>query len=125
MKKFLLAVFCSTALTGVCFAWHHHGWGPHPWHHHCHGSSGVRLAADIVGLVGNSVGLLNTVYSPAVVAQPVVVQQPQPVVVQQPQPVVVQQPQPVVVQQQPQPVIVQQPQPVVVQQPVYPTVIYR
>ena len=97
---------------------------PPPDHHHHHhgGNDGVRLAADIVGLVGASVNLLAPRTTVVVPAQPVA---PAPVVVQQPvvEPVVVQQPvvQPVV--QQPvvqQPAV--QPQPVnnttiIIQQP--------
>ena len=43
------------------------------------GSSGVRLASDIVDLVGTSIGVVNALSTPAVVvvpAQPAVVQQP-------------------------------------------------
>lgn len=78
---------------------------PPPHHHHHHGGSdGVRLAADIVGLVGASVNLLAPRPAAVVVpAQPAVVVPAEPVMVQQP----VQQP----VVQQP---VVQQP----VQQPV-------
>ncbi len=87
---------------------HHHGWAPMPppvpYYHHYHDrGSGVRLATDIVNLVGASANLVAP--APAVVVQqpaPVVVQQPvvQPVVVQQP----VVQPAPVVIQAAPAPV---------------------
>ena len=66
---------------------------PPPHHHHHHGGSdGVRLAADIVNLVGASVDLLAPRPAAVVVpAQSTVVVPAEPVVVQQP---VVQQPQP-------------------------------
>ena len=85
------------------------------WRHDYHGSSGVRLAADIVGLVGNSIGVVNALTPRTTVvvpAQPAVVQpviQPVPVV-QQP---VVQQPAPAVNQT----VIIQQPAQKPAQQP--------
>lgn len=84
------------------------------WGYDYRGSSGVRLAADIVGLVGNSIGVVNALTPRTTVvvpAQPAVVQpiiQPVPVVqqpvVQQP---IVQQPAPAVNQT----VIIQQPPP--------------
>ena len=59
---------------------------PHEAPHHDRGNSGVRLAADIVGLVGASLDILAP--RPVVVTpqpqQVVVTTQPQPVVVAQP-----------------------------------------
>ena len=73
-----IALFCTAAVMA----------GPHrPHHHH---DNGVRLAADIVNLVGASLNTANALVNPApvVVTQPVVYQQPvvvtQPVVCQVP-----------------------------------------
>lgn len=91
------------------------------------GSRGVRLATDIVNLVGASAELIAprrttvVVNNPAPVVAPVVVA-PAPVVVSQPAPVVVTQPAPVVVA--PAPVVVPT-STVVVSTPAPRRVIYR
>ena len=110
-KKLIIMLGVATMMAGGAFArgWHgrpHHGWRPRPVHqHHCHGRYWGRGGCHFwPGFVGGVVGgaltrtIIDTsptvvVQQPAVVTQPVVVQQPAPVVVQQPAPVVVQQPQ--------------------------------
>ena len=69
---------------------------PPPKHHHRKDRSGLETAADILSIVGDSLGIVRHLTQPAVV-QPVTVVQPQPVV--QAQPVVVQ---PIVVQTAPE-----------------------
>lgn len=76
MKTTKLLIFLATMslFAGQAFA----GPPPHGGHHHHHhgysGSSGVRLAADIVGLVGVSLDILRgpTVVYTAPAVQPVV-----------------------------------------------------
>ena len=76
MKTTTLMIFLAAMSTfnGLAFAGpppRHPECGPHHYHHHHHpgyrGSDGVRMAADIVGLVGAS---LNILRGPAVI-QPV------------------------------------------------------
>ena len=106
--KTLLVLFGCLGVFAAAEARHHHG------------SSGVRLATDIVNLVGASLNLINP--RPVVVAPapaPVVVT-PAPVVVAPPPPPVVVTPAPVVVAPPPpRPVIVTPPprRPVVVTPP--------
>ena len=112
-KKLIIMFGVVTVMAGGAFAhgWygrHCHHWGPRPhyYHHHhyhggCWGSGGRCFWPGFVGgVIGGAVAstIIDTsptvvVQQPAVVTQPVVVQQPAPVVVQQPAPVVVQQPQ--------------------------------
>ena len=112
-KKLIIMLGVATVMAGGAFAhgWHggpRHCWGPRPHyyhHHHYHGGywgPGVRYfwQGFVGGVIGGAVAstIIDTsptvvVQQPAVVTQPVVVQQPAPVVVQQPAPVVVQQPQ--------------------------------
>ena len=93
MKKLIvfgIAILCGATLCAR----------PHGGHHH-HGSKGVRLATDIVNLVGASINTAAAIVAPrpAVVAPPppVVVTPPPRVVVAPPPPVVVAPPPPVVV----------------------------
>ena len=116
-KKLIIMLGVATVMAGGAFAhgWHHggwhggprHCWGPRPYYHHHHyhggywGPGGRYFWPGFVGaVIGGAVAstIIDTsptvvVQQPAVVTQPVVVQQPAPVVVQQPAPVVVQQPQ--------------------------------
>ena len=110
-KKLIIVLGLATVMAGGAFAhgWHggpRHCWGPRPvYHHHHHGGywgrGGCHFWPGFVGgVIGGAVAstIIDTsptvvVQQPAVVTQPVVVQQPAPVVVQQPAPVVVQQPQ--------------------------------
>lgn len=90
--KTLLVLFGCLGVFAAAEARHHH-----------HGSRGVRLATDIVNLVGASLNLINP--RPVVVAPapaPVVVT-PAPVVVAPPPPPVVVTPAPVVVAPPPPP----------------------
>lgn len=61
-----------------------------PQHYHDRGNSGVRLATDIIRLVGASLNILSP-------RETVVVNRPRPIVVAPPRPVVVYQRQPVIV----------------------------
>ena len=112
-KKLIIMLGVATVMAGGAFAhgWHggpRHCWGPRPhyYHHHHHhggywGPGGRYFWPGFVGgVIGGAVAstIIDTsptvvVQQPAVVTQPVVVQQTAPVVVQQPAPVVVQQPQ--------------------------------
>ena len=110
-RKLIILLGVATMMAGGAFArgWHggpYHGWHPQPvYHHHYHGGYWGRGGSHFwPGFVGGVIGgaltrtIIDTsptvvVQQPAVVTQPVVVQQPAPVVVQQPAPVVVQQPQ--------------------------------
>jgi hypothetical protein len=70
MKKKLFVFFMIVGMTIPVFA---HG------HHHHHGSDGVRLATDIVNLVGASLNIIiprPVVVAPAPVVQPTVVVPP-------------------------------------------------
>ena len=78
MKKLIvfgIALLCGATLCA----------GPRGGHHH-HGNKGVRLATDIVNLVGASVNTVAAVVAPR---PAVVVAPPPPVVVAPPPPVVV------------------------------------
>ena len=106
-KKFLSTTAGFALILGAVFAPTAVQAGPHHHDHHRGGNNGVRLATDIVRLVGASVGLAREVIDPA----PVVVAPapaPAPVVVAPaPAPVVVAPaPAPVVVAPQPAPVVV-------------------
>ena len=90
-----LAIFTGTAVYAG------------PYHHHHCGNDGVRLATDIVRLVGAS---LNLVAPPP----PVVIAPPPPIVVTPPAPVIL--PSPVILPP-PVPVILPPPEPVVVAPP--------
>lgn len=115
MKKLIIALVVVTCVTSVYARGHHH-----------HGNDGVRLAADIVNLVGYGInGILRPLFAPttvvttpAISTTPVVVS-PAPAVVRGP---VVVQPTPVV-----QPTVVQYPTPVVQVSPnyYYPPVYYQ
>ena len=105
MKKLIvfgIAFLCGATLCA----------GPRGGHHH-HGNKGVRLATDIVNLVGASVNTVAAVVAPR---PAVVVAPPPPVVVTPPPPVVVAPP-PRVVVAPPPPVVVAPPPPVVVAPP--------
>ena len=94
MKKFIvfgIALLCGATL---CARPHHGG--------HHHGSKGVRLATDIVNLVGASVNTVAAVVAPR---PAVVVAPPPPVVVAPPPRVVVAPPPPVVVAPPPRVVV--------------------
>ena len=115
MKKIARTFIVAACAFSICALFEASANAQPPPRHHHGGSDGVRLAGDIVHLVGESVGVLNALTNP----QPTVVVQPTPVVVQPvapapppppppPAPVVVQ-PAPVVVQ--PAPVVVQPPPP--------------
>ncbi len=105
MKKFV--VFGITLLCGATLCA-----GPHRGGHH-HGNKGVRLATDIVNLVGASVNTVAAVVAP----RPTVVVAPPPPVVVTPPPRVVVAPPPPVVVAPPPPVVVAPPPPVVVAPP--------
>ena len=112
-KKLIIMLGVATVMASGAFAhgWHggpRHCWGPRPHyyhHHHYHGGYWGRGGCHFwPGFIGGVIGgaitstIIDTsptvvVQQPAVVTQPVVVQQPAPVVVQQSAPVVVQQPQ--------------------------------
>ena len=106
-KKLIIAFGMAALMAGGAFArgWHggpHHGWGPRPVYHHHHGGywghGGHHFWPGFVGgVIGGAITstIIDTsptvvVQHPAVVTQPVVMQQPAPVIVQQPAPVVVQ-----------------------------------
>ena len=82
MKK--LIVFGITILCGATLCAR-----PHGGHHH-HGSKGVRLATDIVNLVGASINTAAAIVAP----RPAVVAPPPPVVVAPPPRVVAPPPRP-------------------------------
>lgn len=96
-KSFLILFVCFSALSifaGSPPRHHGHGrpdgryWGPPPPGYYYRGgyyyrNDSVRLAADIVGLVGTSLNILNPP-RPVVVTPSVIIPSQQPVIVEQP-----------------------------------------
>lgn len=88
MKKILIVALVMSIFIPI-YARPHRGdrYGCRPWpppppgrYYHCGPNNGVRLAADIVGLVGASLWVLNPPRQTTVIQQV-----PQPVIIQQPQ----------------------------------------
>ena len=126
MKKVML--ICVTILCGCMCAFagpygggghHGHGGGP-SHHHHGGGSSGVRLATDIVNLVGASLDLIAPPVVEAVETPVVVSPSPTVVPVTPVQPVYTQP----VYTSVPSPGVVYAPPVPCVSQPIAPTVVY-